>query len=73
MSKHWDDFSPDSTAIRSNAVSRDGGLSGGGDGGPTVMSWDYRSGDFDGSVYLVVSLTGVDLGVAVVLSEQVRR
>ncbi len=60
-----------STAIRETAVSRDGGLAGAPDPeGPTVMSWNYRSNGFDGSIYLVATRSGSDLQVVIVLTEQ---
>jgi hypothetical protein len=61
-----------STAIRERAVSRDRGLAGVDGNGPTVMSWDYRSNGFDGSVYLVVTRAGSDLQLVIVLDEQIR-
>lgn len=61
-----------STMVRERAVSRDGGLAGVGGDGPTVMSWNYRSDGFDGSVYLVVTRDGSGLQVVIVLDEQLR-
>jgi hypothetical protein len=60
-----------STAIRETAISRDGGFAGSEDlAGSIVMSWDYRSDGFDGSIYLVATHAGSDLQVVIVLTEQ---
>lgn len=60
-----------SAAIRATAISRDGGFAGSNSrDGSTVMSWDYRSDGFDGSIYLVATTAGSDLHVVVVLTEQ---
>lgn len=53
-----------STAIRATAITRDGGFAGGSgpnSNGATVMSWDYRSDGFEGSVYLVATRAGSDV------------
>jgi hypothetical protein len=61
-----------STAIRETAISRDGGFAGSNGDGWTVMSWDYRSDGFDGSIYLVATIVGSDLHVVIILTEQFR-
>jgi len=64
-----------STAIRDTAISRDGGFGSSSDEAGatfTVMSWDYRSGAFDGSIYLVATTVGSDVHVVIILTEKVR-
>ena len=65
-----------SIVIRATASSRDGdlgSLNGPEDPeGPTVMSWNYRSDGFDGTIYLVVTRAGSDLQVVIVLSEHLQ-
>ncbi len=64
-----------STAIRDTAISREGGFGSSSDEAGatfTVMSWDYRSGAFDGSVYLVATTVGSDVHVVIILTEKVR-
>lgn len=64
-----------STAIRDTAISRDGGFGSSIDEAGatfTVMSWDYRSGAFDGSIYLVATTVGSDVHVVIILTEKVR-
>ena len=47
------------TAIDQDAVRRDGGVAGPDDpDGPTVMSWNYSSDGFEGSVYLATTHAG---------------
>ncbi len=59
------------TAISQDAVRRDGGVAGPDDpDGPTVMSWNYTSDGFDGSVYLATAHTGSNFQVLIVISEQ---
>lgn len=60
-----------STAIRQTALRRDGGVAGPDDpDGPIVISWNYRSDGFDGSIYLVATHAGTDFQVLIALSEQ---
>jgi hypothetical protein len=64
-----------STAIRDTAISRDGGFGSSSDEAGatfTVMSWDYRSAAFDGSIYLVATTVGSDVHVVIILTEKVR-
>lgn len=59
------------SAIDQDAVRRDGGVAGPDDPeGPTVMSWNYTSDGFDGSVYLATAHTGSNFQVLIVISEQ---
>ena len=59
------------SAIDRDAVRRDGGVVGPDDpDGPMVASWNYRSGGFDGSVYLATTHTGSNFQVLIVISEQ---
>lgn len=63
-----------STAIRATAITRDGGFAGGSgpnSNGATVMSWDYRSDGFEGSVYLVATRAGSDVQLVIILTEQI--
>ena len=62
-----------STAIDQDAERRDGGIVPPIDPrGPTVMSWNYTSDGFDGSVYLATTHTGSNFQVLIVISEQRR-
>ena len=59
------------SAIDQDAVRRDGGVVGPDDpDGPTLTSWNYSSGGFDGSVYLATTHTGTNFQVLIVISEQ---
>lgn len=60
-------------AVRSRATSRDAGLSGADDpAGSAVMSWDYSSSGFDGSIYLVATHVGSALHVVLILTEELQ-
>ncbi len=60
-----------STAIDQDAERLDGGVAGPDDpDGPTVVSWNYRSDGFDGSISLATTHTGSNFQVVIVISEQ---
>jgi hypothetical protein len=60
-----------STAIDQEAQRGDGGVAGPDDPDvPTVMSWNYSSDGFEGSVYLATTHAGSNFQVLIVLSEQ---
>jgi hypothetical protein len=60
-----------SAAIDQAATRHDGGVAGPDDpDGPSVVSWNYRSDGFDGSVYLGTTHTGSSFQVLIILSEQ---
>ncbi len=59
-----------SAAIDRAGARRDGGVAGPDDpDGPSVVSWNYSSDGFDGSVYLGTTHTGSNFQVLIVLSE----
>ena len=60
-----------SAAIDQAGTRRDGGVAGPDDpDGPSVVSWNYTSDGFDGSVYLGTTHTGSNFQVMIVLSER---
>ena len=60
-----------STAIRETAKVRGGDFAGGSErAGSTIMSWNYSSNGFDGTVYLVATSAGDELSVVIILTEQ---